>query len=339
MMSILPHEQLPSAFDQLGGCLRPLWEAGPPPTDAGRAFSGARTTSATTAIHAHLHYLDLVPELLDACSAIENRRLLLNTDSPFKAAVIQRLLSERGEQNVVVRVCPNRGRDLAPMLLDWRDEIQGCELLIHCHTKKTPHAPTGFGLGWQRSLLRATFPDQQTCKAWQALLQNPEGGVILPWPHRFVAHNVNWGRNFVQTRQLLAAMGWPIERQTFLYFPAGSFFWARVDALRPLFSLGLRPQDFAPEPMAADGHLAHALERCFGLVPMLQNRHNYASWMGDAAHAIAARRPEPCLVALPRHDDVANLVGTWFDDGLQRALESHGPRDQALALGALLATA
>ena len=48
-MTILPHEQLTIAFDQLGGCLRPLWEAGPPPADAVAVTAVAPTAVAAVA--------------------------------------------------------------------------------------------------------------------------------------------------------------------------------------------------------------------------------------------------------------------------------------------------
>ena len=50
-------------------------------------------------------------------------------------------------------------------------------------------------------------------------------------------------------------------------FPAGSMFWARTDAIRPLLEAGLDWQDFPPEQGQTDGTLAHCIERMLGLVP------------------------------------------------------------------------
>lgn len=49
-------------------------------------------------------------------------------------------------------------------------------------------------------------------------------------------------------------------------FPAGSMFWARSQALLPLFDLGLGWDDYPEEPVPHDGTILHALER---LVPVV----------------------------------------------------------------------
>ena len=49
-------------------------------------------------------------------------------------------------------------------------------------------------------------------------------------------------------------------------FPVGTMFWARVEALRPLFNLGLTWQDYPSEPAPRDGTVLHALERLLPFV-------------------------------------------------------------------------
>lgn len=332
--SILTQQSVHICFDQLTAAIRPQWEAGPVRLEplTGDDRSQAPHAGNSTAIHAHIFYLDLLPELLDAWANVGNRELLLNTDCTIKAETIRAMLNRRGEKNAIVRVMQNRGRDIAPMLVGWRDIIKDHDILVHCHTKRTPHAGKAFGEQWRQCLVKATFPEPKTCSLFQALLSNQNHGFIMPWPHQFVAHNVNWGCNFVRVRKLMQLLGFAIERHTLLQFPAGSFFWARVDALQPLLDLGLRWNDFAPEPIGGDGFLAHALERCLGLLPTLMGRMNHAYWGGPGMHGLHGAMEHSGLVALPELHALQGLGGRWLDEGLAAAMAQRVPLNQSLRL-------
>ena len=50
----------------------------------------------------------------------------------------------------------------------------------------------------------------------------------------------------------------------------GNCYWAKFDALKPLFDLDWDYDDFHPEPMPLDGTISHALERVYGHVAASQ---------------------------------------------------------------------
>ena len=60
-------------------------------------------------------------------------------------------------------------------------------------------------------------------------------------------------RRYSLVRRHAPAHGW-------VDYPVGGMFWARVDALRPLFEAGLTADDFEAEPAGHDGTLAHAVD-------------------------------------------------------------------------------
>ena len=65
----------------------------------------------------------------------------------------------------------------------------------------------------------------------------------MPWPHRLIAHNVNWGKNFSQTHDLMAL--WDMKlKEIHCLLSRRLVFWARVDCLKPILDLGLRWDDF-----------------------------------------------------------------------------------------------
>jgi len=71
----------------------------------------------------------------------------------------------------------------------------------------------------------------------------------------------NWGFDFQHARSLLNRLGIRLGADDPLEFPTSTMFWARREALEPLFKAGLRYEDFEAEAGQVDGTLAHAIER------------------------------------------------------------------------------
>ena len=55
-----------------------------------------------------------------------------------------------------VRIVPNRGRDIAPFLVEFRDEVLGLDLVCHIHTKKSLYS------GGEQSEWRTYLPVSYT---------------------------------------------------------------------------------------------------------------------------------------------------------------------------------
>jgi FMN phosphatase YigB (HAD superfamily) len=135
-------------------------------------------------------------------------------------------------------------------------------VLAHVHTKKSLYTGSEQS-AWRRHLLEALFGSQARVAQHLGLLQaEPRIGILYPesfpgvpgWGH-------TWLSNFEACRELGQRLGFAIEAGRHIDFPAGSMFWARVDALRPLYALGLRLDDFPEEHGQTDGTLQHAVER------------------------------------------------------------------------------
>ena len=156
--------------------------------------------------------------------------------------------------------------------------------------------------------------------------------MVFPWPHNYVAHNVNWGDNFVQCRDIFRHLGIHLYRHSLLFFPAGSFFWFRSSSLAPLLDLQLRYADFAPEPLPTDGTLAHALERCIALLVFYQNYKCFAAWAGTTCHGITDAFPGDALIEMPLATSIMPYLPTLFANGLDRAITNHPAGTSAVPL-------
>ena len=160
-----------------------------------------------------------------------------------------------------VRVVPNQGRDVWP-LLQVLDRVPGHDAVLKVHTKRSPHMRNGDA--WRRDLLDGLVGSTQRIEAILGLMATDRRiGVVAP------ARNV-LGREFLGPNrprvESLARKGGRVFDPDGLWFPAGSMFWARSGVLLPLADLGLTAEDFGPETGAVDGTLAHAIERYLGVL-------------------------------------------------------------------------
>ncbi|WP_448244553.1 rhamnan synthesis F family protein [Pseudoxanthomonas mexicana] len=212
----------------------------------------------------HVFYVDLIDELVNYLSRIPTPFVLMVsvTDASAWARVHARFSTLSNVHALHIRIVPNRGRDIAPLLVTFRDEILALEVVGHIHTKKSLYTGNEQA-SWRRHLLDILLGSAERIGHHLGLMQaDPNIGILYPESFRGVpgwAHT--WLSNLEVCRELGGRLGIAIEANRYIDFPAGSMFWARVDALRPLYELALRIEDFPPECGQTDGTLQHAVER------------------------------------------------------------------------------
>lgn len=238
--------------------------------------SNSQPSQPSIAVHLHCYYPDILAEgLLRAIRRLpEECRFFVSVCSSDDADATARLFQSINRTIERVAIVPNRGRDLAPLLVDLSRDIQGFDLCLHIHTKKTSQNPMHGKRNLchlERNLLR----DQQLIQRIIAFLdRNSDFGLIYPTPFFEVKPHMVWGENVSYAAQILGRLGIPnnLGAKQELDFPAGSFFWFRPKALQPLFELNFTAEDFPLEPIATDGTLVHAIER---LLPTIVAASNY----------------------------------------------------------------
>lgn len=239
-------------------------------------LSRPQPSNLSLGVHLHCYYIDILEEkLLKSIQKLPKKcKFFVSVCSSDDAEAVSSLFRSINRTIERVAIVPNRGRDLAPLFVEFSHDLQRFDLCLHIHTKKTLQNPH-HGKRNLNHLERSLFRDQEFIQRTIAFFdKNSDFGLIYPTPFFEVKPHMVWGRNAINAAQVLAKLGLPneIETDQELDFPAGSFFWFRPQALQPLFELKFKAEDFPPEPLPDDGTLVHAIER---LLPKIVAISNY----------------------------------------------------------------
>jgi len=219
-----------------------------------------------TALVLHLHYTDLIEEILPFLHSAAEADLFVTLPASAAASIARRLLEEF--PNARLDCYANRGRDVYPFL-ELLQVINTLEYDYCCkvHGKKSMHRSDGHQLRADafRSLLGSSAV---VSKHLTLLREDPTVGLIAPpasvlelaEPSR-VTFNRRWLETLGSRIGLIDVAEDPDSR-----FIAGTMFWCRLSALAPLLALNLTIEQFEDEAGQSDGTLAHAVERIIGAV-------------------------------------------------------------------------
>jgi Rhamnan synthesis protein F/Methyltransferase domain len=211
----------------------------------------------------HMFYPDLAVEFRSYLENIPGAvDLFISTTGEFERSIVEKAFFGWSKGRVDVRLVPNRGRDIAPKLVNFRDVYDSHAYVLHLHTKRSDHA--SILATWRHLLLEDLLGNEATVSSiFAAFEHNPRLGMVASQHFEPVRPWINWGNNLGRATQLAARMGFDIDPSAALDFPSGSMFWARSAALRPLLDLQLATEDFDEEKGQIDNTLAHAIERLY----------------------------------------------------------------------------
>jgi glycosyltransferase involved in cell wall biosynthesis len=225
-----------------------------------------------TALHVHFYYPELAPDFMQRLGV--NRSpcdLLLSTDTEAKANSLRRAMLGYKRGKVVIRVVPNRGRDLGPFLTEYARAItDNYDAVGHMHGKRSLKVEGGIGETWRKflwhNLLGDTHPMMDL--VLERLVDDDRIGIVFPND----PHLSDWDDNRDLAEMVAKRLGIHEPLPPFFEFPIGTMFWARAQALKLLFDLKLGWNDYPEEPLPDDGTILHALER---LLPFLVRHAGY----------------------------------------------------------------
>ena len=226
-------------------------------------------------IHLHLFHLDIAQELLSYLVSFpfpfdlyitvpKDRDVKEITRRFFNACTLRKV------RQICILETENRGRDVAPWLVDMRPYQKQYDLFCHLHTKKSVHMVTHFSSEWREYLYSSLLSTNAVRYIFYLFESDKSLGLLFPEGYTgllsfCIDAKIKQEGMYNEIRminQLTRAMGF---KRTFcyntLYFSLGTMMWYRPKALKALFDLNLTYQDFPQEPIGVGGTLAHAIER------------------------------------------------------------------------------
>jgi glycosyltransferase involved in cell wall biosynthesis len=232
------------------------------------SLSGERKNPALrVALHGHFHYLELLPDLLRRLGVNKLKcDLFLTTTEPAKMKLLRDAARKYRQGSVNVSLVPNRGRDVGAFFTHLRQTLQaGYDVVGHIHGKRSPvGSDSQMGEAWREflweHLVGSKFPMADIIV--ERFASEPSLGMVFPEDPNLVG----WDKNREEAEKLAARMKFRQQLPTHFDFPVGTMFWARPEALKPIFDLALSWEEYPPEPITRDGTVLHAIERLLTFV-------------------------------------------------------------------------
>ncbi len=210
----------------------------------------------------HAWYLEELGELLAQLKGSALVCRLLITTAPEHRPRVHALLRDAGLDGEILPFA-NHGRDILPFLHVANLLLQqGEDIVLKLHTKRSTHMTQG--AQWREEMLQQLLLDGHATQAVTAFQKDPALGLLAPHGHLLPVRDY-LGANAGSLARLRARLGLDVEVES-AQFSAGSMFWVRLAALRPLLDAHLAPAAFEAEAGQIDGTLAHAVERVLGAV-------------------------------------------------------------------------
>ena len=244
------------------------------PCDAVREIGWGEFQPEHLAVLVHGYYLERLETLLARLPVGGGVQGLppidLYVSTPLEQlTAVEQLIAKQHWPRVRLFGVPNRGRDIAPFVLQLLPAAlaAGHRFFVKVHTKASPHL--GSSRDWGEGLLDALLDPERLRLGLLQLQREPgtgllaPGGTLLPLS---LALDQNREALLALQRQHRLEGPW-ILRQRFI---AGSMMLGRLGALKPLLELDLQLDDFEREAGQTDGTLAHGCERWLSLLPVLE---------------------------------------------------------------------
>ncbi len=240
----------------------------------------------------HMYFPDLIDECFEyAQNMPANTDVYITTNTEEKKQKIYERFKDLPCHKLEITLVGNKGRDVAPFLVEMQDKYMNYDYICKLHDKKVGQLKPGtvgaaFAYRCNKNMLASRNFVKNVIKTFD---ENPHLGMLMPPPPNhaqyYIALGLEWGMNFDVTKELADKLGLHVNmnKKKEPISPLGGVFWFRPQALKILFDKGWSYDEFAPEPIGEDGQLVHGIERIYGFC--VQNEGYYPAWLMNTAAA------------------------------------------------------
>ena len=260
------------------------------------------------AVQIHLFYPEVVDEIIDNLSMIPYKfDCYVSTDTKKKVLCIKEQFASRNLPNMdklVVERFENRGRDVAPFLIQLEEVINDYDYICHLHSKKT--SASEYGESWRKYLYRHLLGSQENIyKIIDMFETKSELGIVFPETYPVLNKQAEWGGNKGGCVRLMERLSLDYNLPDDIVFPVGNMFWARVKAVQNLFTTKISMEDFPEEQGQTNATLAHQIERIWVFVAQ-KNQFTYSKVFNNCMPASTILKRK--RISFYVHYDSRNIV-------------------------------
>lgn len=235
-------------------------------------------------IHYHLFNRYLLQEFYGYIKELPVKfDLIITVTEETMPPVVKKTINKKTVKNlneITVIVVENRGRDVAPWVVNTANCQEKYDLFCHVHAKVSKQYYADDGERWRKYLFDNLLDKRAFTNIIELFRKDEKLGLVFPECFNAISDIFNSGKDLTllgchgeekMMEELFDKMGLQNQIVRFnLAFSMGTMMWYRPKALKPLFDIELKSEDFPEEPIGIDGTIAHAIERMPGLVAKSQ---------------------------------------------------------------------
>ena len=227
------------------------------------------------AVVIHAFYIDVLEDIISSIDHISPRPdLFISVSEGADVKEVEHFLKEKRYVDFTIKAVQNRGRDVAPFLVEFAESLKSYDVCCKIHGKKSLYGGSE-QTNWRNHLYHNLLGSKEIVDdILSAFVENKKLGLLFSDNYGMIPY---WGYTWLTNKGVVAGLLQrlklqklaPILDQTYIDYPAGTMFWFRPKAIVQILDSDIDYKDFPEEPIGNDGTIAHGLERLFAYVTRL----------------------------------------------------------------------